>query len=87
MAERAVVGRGSVVVRNNLRVALLPLLTILVAATVVAMGQQPETLSITPVKEGLYYINGVGGNVGVRVTSAGVILIDDKFVRNVDEIK
>tara|TARA_B100001123_G_scaffold344650_1_gene391739 strand:- start:313 stop:1161 length:849 start_codon:yes stop_codon:yes gene_type:complete len=68
-------------------VALLPLLTILVAATVVAIGQQPETLSITPVKEGLYYINGVGGNVGVRVTSAGVILIDDKFPRNVDEIK
>ena len=59
----------------------------LVAGTIIAAGQQPETLSVTPVKEGLYYINGVGGNVGVRVTSAGVILIDDKFPRNVDEIK
>ena len=27
-------------------------------------------------------INGTGGNVGVRVTSEGVILIDDKFPRN-----
>ena len=38
-------------------------------------------------KDGLYYINGVGGNVGVRVTSEGVILVDDKFPRNVDAIK
>ncbi|SVC49114.1 uncharacterized protein METZ01_LOCUS301968, partial [marine metagenome] len=47
----------------------VPLLTVLVTAmTIVVMGQQPESLSVTPVKEGLFYINGVGGNVGVRVT-------------------
>ena len=57
------------------------------AAVIVVTGQQPESLSVTPVKDGLYYINGVGGNVGVRVTSEGVILIDDKFPRNVDGIK
>ena len=57
------------------------------AAVMVVAGQQPETLSVTPVKDGLYYINGVGGNVGVRVTSEGVILIDDKFPRNVDGIR
>ena len=44
-------------------------------------------LTIEPVKEGLYMIVGPGGNVGVRVTSEGVILIDDKFPRNFDEIQ
>ena len=58
-----------------------------VAVVVAVSGQQPEPLSITPVKDGLYYINGVGGNVGVRVTSEGVILSDDKFPRNVDAIE
>ena len=57
------------------------------AVVVVVTGQQPEPLSITPVKDGLYYINGVGGNVGVRVTSEGVILSDDKFPRNVEAIE
>jgi len=56
-------------------------------ATMVVVGQEPETLSITEVKDGLYYVNGVGGNVGVRVTSEGVILVDDKFPRNVDGIR
>ena len=32
-------------------------------------------------------INGTGGNVGVRVTSEGVILIDDKFPRNFETIQ
>ncbi len=74
--------------RSKLRAVAVPLLTVLVTAmTIVVMGQQPESLSVTPVKEGLFYINGVGGNVGVRVTPMGVILIDDKFPRNVDEIK
>ena len=57
------------------------------AAVVVVAGQQAEPLSITPVKDGLYYINGVGGNVGVRVASEGVILSDDKYPRNVDAIR
>ena len=74
--------------RSKLRAVAVPLLTVLVTAmTIVVMGQQPESLSVTPVKEGLFYINGVGGNVGIRVTPMGVILIDDKFPRNVDEIK
>ena len=44
-------------------------------------------LTIEPVKDGLYMIVGPGGNVGVRVTPEGVILIDDKFPRNFDEIQ
>ena len=63
--------------------------TAFVAALVViaVSGQQPESLSIRPVKDGLFLINGTGGNVGVRVTTEGVILIDDKFPRNFAEIQ
>jgi cyclase len=47
--------------------------------------QEPK-LTIGKVKEGLYEIEGDGGNVGVLVTSEGVILIDDKFDRDHDAI-
>ncbi len=46
-----------------------------------------NALTIEPVKDGLYMIVGSGGNVGVRVTDEGVILIDDKFPQNFDEIE
>ncbi|MXZ71797.1 MAG: MBL fold metallo-hydrolase [Acidobacteria bacterium] len=70
-----------------LRLALTGVFAGAAIATMVVVGQEPETLSITEVKDGLYYVNGVGGNVGVRVTSEGVILVDDKFPRNVDGIR
>lgn len=73
--------------RDLLSSALAAAVAVAVAAAIVVTGQQPETLSVIPVKDGLYYINGVGGNVGVRVTSAGVILVDDKFPRNVEQIQ
>ena len=46
-----------------------------------------NSLTIEQVKDGLYTISGSGGNVGVRVTTEGVILIDDKFPRNFEEIQ
>ena len=48
---------------------------------------QNNPLTISQVKEGLYVIMGSGGNVGVRVTPDGVVLIDDKFPQNFDEIQ
>lgn len=63
------------------------------AAAIAACGlfvaytqQQPQPLTIEKVKGDLYNISGSGGNVGVYVTSEGVILIDDKFERDYDEI-
>jgi cyclase len=50
-----------------------------------AVGAQE--LTIEPVKDGLYAIFGSGGNVGVRVTSEGVILVDDKYPQNFEEIQ
>jgi len=40
---------------------------------------QPPKLTLNKVKDDLFEIEGDGGNVGVYVTSEGVILIDDKF--------
>jgi glyoxylase-like metal-dependent hydrolase (beta-lactamase superfamily II) len=75
-------------------------LSIRIAAAVVILGglwlaytQTPTAgpvLSIRKLKEDLYVIawaQGVGGgNVAVYVTSEGVILVDDMFDRNHDEI-
>ena len=44
-------------------------------------------LNISEVKEGLHVIAGPGGNIGVRLTSEGVILIDDKFPQDFQEIR
>jgi cyclase len=48
--------------------------------------QQPQPLETVKVAGNLYIITGSGGNVGVYITGDGVILIDDKFDRNVPEI-
>ncbi len=39
----------------------------------------PPKLTTSKVKEDLYMIVGGGGNVAVYVTNEGVILVDDKF--------
>ena len=66
------------------RVALL-CGTLLAAPLAVAEAQ--TQMSIQPVKEGLFVITGDGGNIGVRVTSEGVILVDDKFPQDFPRIQ
>ncbi len=46
----------------------------------------PAQLTISKVKDDLYQIVGDGGNVGVYVTGEGVILVDDKFEQDYDQI-
>lgn len=46
----------------------------------------PRPLEIQRVKGSLYMISGEGGNVAVYVTGKGVILVDDMFYRNYDDI-
>jgi len=43
-------------------------------------------LTISQVKPDLYYIEGDGGNVAVYVTNEGVILVDDKYDQDHDQI-
>lgn len=56
-------------------------------ATTAAVAPAQESLSMERVEDGLHVIYGSGGNVGVRLTPEGVILIDDKFPRNFARIQ
>ena len=65
-----------------------------VAAASIAFAAHPQTQTLKPppldivrVKGDLYMISGEGGNVAVYVTSEGVILVDDMFYRNADDIR
>ena len=46
----------------------------------------PAELTMTEVADDLYMIAGDGGNVGVYVTDEGVIVIDDKYARDFDNL-
>jgi cyclase len=49
-------------------------------------GTQPPALTLNKVKPDLYEIEGDGGNVAVYVTGEGVVLVDDKFDQDHDNI-
>ena len=52
-----------------------------------AQTQKPaQPLTIAPVKDNLYVITGEGGNVAVYVMPEGVVLVDDMFYRNYDDM-
>jgi cyclase len=68
---------------------------VIALAAVVGMGaagltaftqEDAPPLTIAEVADGLYMIEGSGGNVAVRVTDEGAIVVDDKFEYNYDEI-
>ncbi len=60
---------------------------LLAAGVWVAYTQQSDQpLEIVRVKDNLHVIYGSGGNVAVLTTPEGVVLVDDKFDRNVPEI-
>jgi len=80
--------------RNSAKaVALATLALGSLAAAPVAFAQTAPALKparpldIARVKGDLYMISGEGGNVAVYVTPEGVILIDDMFYRNADDIR
>jgi len=49
-------------------------------------GKQPPQLNLKQVKSDLYEIEGDGGNVAVYLTDDGVILVDDKYDQDYDQI-
>jgi glyoxylase-like metal-dependent hydrolase (beta-lactamase superfamily II) len=80
-----------------MRARLVVSLSIAVAGLAIPLvfGQQPQgepfSTAIRPVKDGLYVIPGydgavTGGNVAVRVTSEGAIIVDDRFPPQSGEI-
>jgi hypothetical protein len=52
-------------------------------------GKQPPAptpLNTIKVADDLYMLEGSGGNVAIYVTDEGVILVDDKFTQDFDNI-
>ena len=49
-------------------------------------GKQPPQLNLNKIKDDLYEIEGDGGNVAVYITNEGVILVDDKYEQDYDQI-
>ena len=49
-------------------------------------NQAPPKLTINKVKDDLYEIEGDGGNVAVYITDEGVIMVDDKFDQDHEQI-
>ena len=47
---------------------------------------QPPQLTTNKIKDGLFEIEGDGGNVAVLVTNEGVLLVDDKYEQDHDAI-
>jgi glyoxylase-like metal-dependent hydrolase (beta-lactamase superfamily II) len=62
------------------------LLAMLFIALVAYTQNQPAQLTINKVKDDLYFIEGDGGNVAVYITNEGVILVDDKYDQDHDQI-
>jgi glyoxylase-like metal-dependent hydrolase (beta-lactamase superfamily II) len=56
------------------------------ALTVYAQAPQAPPMVVDKVKDDLYVIRGEGGNVTVYITDEGLVLVDDKFERNYDEL-
>lgn len=51
-----------------------------------ASQQAPADLTVEKIADDLHVIVGSGGNVAVLTTDDGVILVDDKFERNIPDI-
>jgi cyclase len=67
--------------------SLVAICCLLTASALHAQGLKPaQPLEIRRVKGDLYMISGEGGNVAAYVTDEGVILVDDMFYRNYDDI-
>jgi len=72
------------------RATLIRLVALLAAIGGVWVGltqqQPPADLGLEKIAGDLYVITGSGGNVAALTTDEGVILVDDKFDRNVPQI-
>ena len=72
--------------RHLLAAACAAALVVLSAWSVFTQTPPPRPVSVQPLKDGLFVITGPGGNVAAYVTADGVVLVDDMYERNADDI-
>ncbi len=78
--------RTALVVRTGAGALFLALGWIAYTQLAFTQNPAPAKLKLNKVKDDLYEIEGDGGNVAVYITDEGVILIDDKFDRDHQQI-
>jgi hypothetical protein len=72
----------------RLRPAIVLPVVLFGAGVWVLDAQNPQTppSKLEKIKDDLYVILGEGGNTTVLLTNEGVVLVDDKFERNYDDV-
>lgn len=63
--------------RNKIRITIVSL--VLLPALAVAQDFSTVQITTVPVRDGIYMLQGSGGNIGVSVGEDGVIIVDDQF--------
>ncbi|MEP7366519.1 MAG: MBL fold metallo-hydrolase [Acidobacteriota bacterium] len=74
---------------RSAQVARMAIAALALTSLYIAWTQQPPAdppLTVEKIADDLHVIVGAGGNIGVLTTDEGMIIIDDKFERNVDGI-
>jgi cyclase len=61
--------------------------TVVTAAAAQAQAPPPPPMTVNKIADDLFVLGGEGGNITVLVTNDGVVLVDDKYERNYDEIQ
>lgn len=71
--------------RFRIRVAMLTALMAL-PGVIVAQDFDNIEISVTPVRDNIYMLQGSGGNIGVSIGDDGTLIIDDQFAPLSDKI-
>ena len=72
------------------RLSLVTLVCLLILGAGLATAQQNfdnVEIKATHVRGNIYMLNGTGGNIGVSVSSDGILIVDDKFAPLADKIR
>ncbi|MEZ5492961.1 MAG: MBL fold metallo-hydrolase [Gammaproteobacteria bacterium] len=72
--------------RWRLRLGILPMVLCLAPVAGQAQDFDAVQITVTPVRDGVYMLQGSGGNIGVSVGDDGVFLVDDQFAPLTDKI-
>jgi len=74
-------------IRRTSSVLVLAALTLHATDAAAQRDFSKVEIKTTRVAEGVYMLEGAGGNIGVRVGTDGVLMIDDQFAPLTDKIK
>lgn len=72
--------------RWKLRLGILQMVLLLLPAAAHSQDFDAVRISVTPVRDGIYMLQGSGGNIGVSIGDDGAFIVDDQFAPLTDKI-